>query len=226
MENGFNGIRKTIASASIEYFIKVGQIIVDCKNKGIKVPTKSVDENWHVSNIRDTIYICNSLGGYVSEIEGKIIAKKLFNTDDILYRDFVEKIYKLLCEEIDGGMEYIPYHLSSNKTFKDLYDYIQNIKPNEFGYVVICDKYAIQIYPAKVRFNICMMSKHDMWIPLLSFRFDLRNNDIIICEIFPDDDTIDDSGQEIELSMLIRDLYLICPARYGFEIQTILLSIL
>ena len=81
----------------------------------MKIMPDVIDTNHNIIAMRDIVFSSPVLEGeFNSQKEGDI-ARVLFNKECMTYHNYVEAIYKTVCEEVDGGFKYNPHKSRSNK---------------------------------------------------------------------------------------------------------------
>lgn len=70
----------------------------------------------------------------------------------------------------------------TKKTFRSLYNFIQVVKRNKFGYHIIfegsdeIEDIAFHIYDNKRQVNVCVKDENEIWCSIMNFIFDLDDN--------------------------------------------------
>lgn len=154
--------QQMIGEIVVDYFNELGDMLIDARKSGIKIPKYSISV-MSVQNMRDIGYTSNSLCGKFDCDKESEITKALFNKSRMSYREYFDMIYKTICEEIDGGLVFIPHHIqkfhtnnvSNVLTFEDLYDFIQIANTDDIGYHKLNDENSFKIDSSKRLLSIC-----------------------------------------------------------------------
>ena len=115
IEKTFNAYHQIAANAAINYFNELGETIINFRKMEMKIMPDVIDTNHNIIAMRDIVFSSPILeGGFNCQKEGEI-AQALFDRTCMSYHDYVEAIYKTVCEEVDGGFKYNPHKSRSNK---------------------------------------------------------------------------------------------------------------
>lgn len=109
IEKTFNAYHQIAANAAINYFNGLGETIINFRKMEMKIVPSVIDTNHNIIAMRDIVFSSPILEGeFNCQKEGEI-AQALFNKACMPYHDYVEAIYKTVCEEVDGGFKYNPH---------------------------------------------------------------------------------------------------------------------
>lgn len=87
----------TISEIIKDYFDKLGQQLINCRNEGIYCASNPV----YASNMLEMGLVCTHLSGGFCGGESSKVSKDLFGNDSMPYQIYFHKIYDLLMEQQD-----------------------------------------------------------------------------------------------------------------------------
>lgn len=195
--------QQMISELVIDYFNEIGGKLIAARESGVKLTIGSVNPIY-VNSMRQIGLVTTTLSGSFNCGKESEVAQSLFGAKGSMsYYGYIEKVYKLLCEEIEGDWTYVSRENATlqsainiiqdsmkrygganiDTTFNDLYKFIQVAKRDGFGYYEISEDKALHIYDNKQQVNICKKDEHDEWISISNFVFRPDEHGVTIYDV-------------------------------------------